>query len=101
MLNRVTENGTRVLVALRNGRVLHGYAIMNAVKTDTAVLVPIGSLYRTIAKLLGDGLIEEVASPMVDETDARRKYYRRTEEVGRAADRQIERYRVIVAAASG
>lgn len=56
----------------------HGYRIKQAVEErsgGTVTLDP-GSLYRTIAKLLDDGVVEEVAAPAEDgESDARRRYY--------------------------
>lgn len=56
----------------------HGYRIKQAVEErsgGTVTLDP-GSLYRMVAKLLEDGLVEEVASPPGEEDgDARRRYY--------------------------
>ena len=98
-LPQLSENGTRILVAL-SGRNLHGYGIMKQVDKDTQVRIPIGSLYRTIAKLLKDELIEECHAPInADTEDERRKYYRNTTLGEHALDAQIARYRSIVSAA--
>jgi DNA-binding PadR family transcriptional regulator len=54
----------------------HGYRVKQAVeeRSGGAVTLDPGSLYRTIAKLLDDGLVEEVPSPEQDD-DPRRRYY--------------------------
>lgn len=56
----------------------HGYRIKQDVEahSDGTVTLDPGSLYRTIARLLDDGVLEEVAPP-VDEADddPRRRYY--------------------------
>lgn len=96
----LSENATRILVAL-SGRQLHGYGIMKQVQKDTDVRIPIGSLYRTIAKLIKDGLIEETPAPKnIDSEDERRKYYRTTAIGERAYREQIIRYQTIINAAS-
>lgn len=56
----------------------HGYRIKQAVeeRSDGAVTLDPGSLYRTIAKLLDDGVVEEVSAPAeTGENDPRRRYY--------------------------
>ncbi len=99
-LPQLSENGTRILVAL-SGRNLHGYGIMKQVQKDTDVRIPIGSLYRTIAKLLKDGLIEECATPAnADTEDERRRYYRNTGFGERAINAQVSRYLAIANAAA-
>lgn len=69
---------------------LYGYAIMKAVEVESggAVTPEIGSLYRVLARLMGDGLIEEEAPPEEEEVHPgrARKYYRLTER-GRAVAR--------------
>lgn len=69
---------------------LYGYAIMKAVEEESggAVAPEIGSLYRVLARLMGEGLVEEAPSPADDEVHPgrARKYYRLTER-GRAAAR--------------
>lgn len=63
-----------ILLALAGGS-LHGYGIMKHVELDTAgeVTLEIGSLYRLLARLVGEGLIDHV-----DSADDRRRYYRIT-----------------------
>lgn len=77
----LTQAGFLVLLALASGET-HGYAVMGFVEqaTDGKVRLPPGTLYRTIARLLAEGLVEEIEG--VDPGaphDARRRYYRLTE----------------------
>lgn len=72
-----------VLVALSE-RPLHGYGIMKAVERDSGgkVSVEIGSLYRILDRLSGEGLLAEADAPddAPDDTRGRpRRYYRLTE----------------------
>lgn len=72
-----------VLVALSEGP-LHGYGIMKAVERDSGgkVSVEIGSLYRILDRLGGEGLLAEADAPedAPDDTRGRpRRYYRLTE----------------------
>ncbi len=56
----------------------HGYRIKQDVeaRSDGTVTLDPGSLYRTIAKLLDDGVLEEVAPPENEaDDDPRRRYY--------------------------
>jgi DNA-binding PadR family transcriptional regulator len=77
-----------ILVALA-GDDLHGYAIMQDVtaRTDGALKLSAGTLYRSIQRMLEQGLIAEVsARPAPELDDERRRYYRITP-FGRAAAR--------------
>jgi len=77
-----------ILVALA-GDDLHGYAIMQEVtaRTDGALKLSAGTLYRSIQRILEQGLIAEVsARPAPELDDERRRYYRITP-FGRAAAR--------------
>ena len=59
----------------------HGYAIIQdiAVRTDGAIKLSAGTLYRSLQRMLDDGLIEETEDrPAPDEDDERRRYYRIT-----------------------
>ncbi len=70
-----------ILRALADGEERHGYALMEAVEAATGgkVLLPPGTLYRAIARMLDDGLIvEEAVRPAPDPEDERRRYYRIT-----------------------
>ena len=69
-----------ILVALA-GDDLHGYAIMREVaeRTGGALKLGAGTLYRSIQRMLDQGLITEVTTrpaPALD--DERRRYYRLT-----------------------
>ena len=59
---------------------MHGYAIMQELERRTggrATLLP-GSLYATIARMVSDGLLEEVALRREAVEDRRRRVYRLT-----------------------
>ena len=84
----------------------HGYALIQNIAERTAggVRLGAGTLYRTIQRMLEDGLIVELEErPDADEDDERRRYYRVTpfgREVARAeADRLADLVRL--ARASG
>jgi DNA-binding PadR family transcriptional regulator len=87
----LTPAGYQVLLALAAGRT-HGYAAMRFIEqvTGGAVRLGPGTLYRTIARLAADGLVEEADTDDTAEsaeTDARRRTYRLTP-LGRAAARR-------------
>jgi len=59
----------------------HGYAIIQDVaeSTDGAVRLSAGTLYRSLQRMLEQGLIDETGErPAPDEDDERRRYYRIT-----------------------
>ena len=58
----------------------HGYGIIQDVQARTggALRLSPGTLYRTIQRLLEDGLIEEPRKPSRSSRDPRRRYYRIT-----------------------
>jgi hypothetical protein len=58
----LTQAGFLVLLALASGEA-HGYAVMQFAEetTEGRVRLPPGTLYRTISRLLADGLVEEIA----------------------------------------
>jgi DNA-binding PadR family transcriptional regulator len=69
-----------ILLALADGDA-HGYRIRADVieRSNGALKLDPGSLYRLIARLSHDGLIDEAPSrPKPDEDDERRRYYRLT-----------------------
>jgi len=76
----LTPAAFQVLLALAAGEG-HGYAVMRFVEQVTAGSVRLGpgTLYRTIGRLLADGLVEEAegGDPAAPH-DARRRYYRLT-----------------------
>jgi DNA-binding PadR family transcriptional regulator len=98
----LTPAAFQVLLALAAGQA-HGYAVMRFVEQVTAGSVRLGpgTLYRTIGRLLADGLVEEAegGDPAAPH-DARRRYYRLTPlglEAARAEAALLER---LVAAAT-
>ena len=81
-----------ILLALAGGP-LHGYGIMKGVERDTAgeVTLEIGSLYRLLARLVTEGLID----PM-DGSDERRRYYRITAAGRKALKSEAARLATVV-----
>ena len=77
----LTPVAFEILLALADGE-QHGYSIMREVERrslDGVVLHP-GTLYRALARLLENGLIEELDDrPDPAHDDERRRYYRLTE----------------------
>src|SRR5438093_7639346 len=76
----LTRSAFEVLLALQAGAA-HGYAVMRFVDgiTDGAEAIPAGTLYRTLARLVADGLVEETGTADPDAPHAaRRRYYRLT-----------------------
>jgi DNA-binding PadR family transcriptional regulator len=76
----LTPAAFQVLLVLAAGEA-HGYAVMREVEELTAGTIRLGpgTLYRTIARLLADGLIEESDGTDPDAPhDARRRRYRLT-----------------------
>jgi len=84
-----------ILVALAD-RDRHGYSIMQDVdaRTGGKVRLSPGTLYRSVQRMLEQGLILETSErPAPDLDDERRRYYRMTpfgEAVARAELRRIE-----------
>ena len=74
----------------------HGYAIIQDVadRTDGAVRLSAGTLYRSIQRMLEQGLLEELRQrPAPEDDDERRRYYRITrfgEAVARAEARRLQ-----------
>jgi DNA-binding PadR family transcriptional regulator len=58
----------------------HGYAIIQDVESRTRgeLRLSAGTLYRSIARMLDQGLITEVTKRRTPADDARRRYYRLT-----------------------
>jgi DNA-binding PadR family transcriptional regulator len=69
-----------ILLALAEGP-RHGYAIIHdvAVRTEGALRLSAGTLYRSIQRMLEDGLLVEARErPVPKLDDERRRYYRIT-----------------------
>jgi DNA-binding PadR family transcriptional regulator len=72
----------------------HGYAIIGAIaaRTDGRVKIGAGTLYRSIQRMLEDGLVTEIDErPAPEEDDDRRRYYRITPFGRKAATAETER----------
>lgn len=73
----------------------HGYAIIQdvAARTSGAMRLSAGTLYRSIQRMLEQGLLEEVRErPAPEDDDERRRYYRITRfgtDVARAEVRRL------------
>ena len=85
-----------LVLALLDGE-QHGYALMRKVEelSDGAVSMGPGTLYGTINRLLGDGLIVEVDGPQAED-ERRRRYYRLTAAGERVAHEELARLRTLV-----
>lgn len=84
-----------ILVALADDD-RHGYAVIKDVEARTggSLKLSAGTLYRSIERMLGQGLIREVTSPAGEGDDERRRYYRITpfgRSVAMAEARRLER----------
>ena len=66
-----------ILLALSDGE-KHGYAIIQDVeeRTDGELRMSAGTLYRSIARMVEQGLIAEVTRRASKQDDPRRRYYR-------------------------
>jgi DNA-binding PadR family transcriptional regulator len=75
-----------ILLALAEAP-LHGYGLMKEVERESSgqVRLEIGSLYRLLARMVQDGLIEEA------EEDERRRYYRISRQGRRILRAEAER----------
>src|SRR5215470_17944836 len=84
----ITPAVFQIMVALADGE-MHGYGIMQDVDrvTNGETKLGPGTLYRSIQRMVVDGLIEELAISLDDQADDdRRRYYRLTPK-GRAVAR--------------
>jgi len=83
-----------ILVALAEGD-RHGYAVIQevAARTGGKVRLSAGTLYRSIQRMVEDGLLVEVRErPTPEDDDERRRYYRITpfgDAVARAEARRL------------
>ena len=69
-----------ILMALAEGD-QHGYAIVQAIaeRTDGRVRIGPATLYRSLQRMLEDGLVVEIDErPAPEDDDERRRYYRIT-----------------------
>jgi DNA-binding PadR family transcriptional regulator len=90
-----------ILVALADGE-RHGYAIMQEVelRTEGKTRIGPGTLYRSIQRLMEDGLITESDErPALEMDDERRRYYRITDLGYRVAVAEARRLSELVSMA--
>lgn len=75
----LTPVAFEILLAL-GGEERHGYAIMRDIeeRTEGAVNLHAGTLYRALSRLVDRGLLEELDERPEPDEDERRKYYRIT-----------------------
>ena len=91
-----------LLLALLGGE-NHGYALMQVVEeqSDGAVRMGPGTLYGTLSRLLGDGLIIETTAQRSPDGNERRRYYRLTAQGDRVARVELGRLRTLVSRFNG
>jgi len=87
-----------ILMALADGD-RHGYAIIQDVagRTNGTLRLSAGTLYRSIQRLLEEGLIAELRErPAPEDDDERRRYYRLTSFGGAVARAEVLRLSELV-----
>jgi len=80
----------------------HGYGIMRDVEERSGgeLVLQTGALYRTLRRMLGDGLIQECDAPSRTEiSDVRRRYYRPTRFGVAVLNAEVDRMSKLVRAA--
>ena len=80
----------------------HGYAIIQAIaeRTDRRIRLSAGTLYRSIHRMLEQGLVVEIDQrPRPEDDDERRRYYRITPLGRKAARAEARRLADLVALA--
>ena len=90
-----------LLHALADGE-RHGYALIRELedRTDGAVRLEAGNLYRVVRRLLDDGLLAESGRrPAPDQDDERRRYYAITPFGRRVLAAELGRLRALVSLA--
>src|SRR2546426_3294930 len=89
-----------ILLSLAAGE-RHGYGIIQDIEARGETAVPdVGTMYRALARMLENRLIEAAARrPAPDAADERRNYYRITDAGRRAARAQARRLEALTRAA--
>ncbi len=89
----------QILLSLAGGE-RHGYGIIQDAREMGGAVPDIGTLYRALARILDQGLIETAdARPAPDATDERRNYYRITDAGLRVAKAEARRLDTLTRAA--
>ena len=95
------SNWLHILLSLA-GAEQHGYGIMRDVEERSGgeLVLQTGALYRTLRRMLGDGLIQECDAPSRTEiSDGRRRYYRPTRFGVAVLNAEVDRMSKLVRAA--
>ena len=89
-----------ILLSLAAGE-RHGYGIIQDIEARGETAVPdVGTMYRALARMLENGLIQEGARrSAADASDERRNYYRITDVGRRAAQAEARRLEALIRAA--
>jgi DNA-binding PadR family transcriptional regulator len=92
MSTEVRETTFLILASLAGGA-QHGYGIMREVReiSDGRVLLRAGTLYTALDRLVGEGLIAEAGTEVVD--GRLRRYYEITDEGATVLDEAVQRVR--------
>ena len=98
----LTPAASHILLALADGE-KHGYAIMREVESlsDGTLTMGPGTLYGSIKRMLGAGLVEETENrPDPELDDQRRRYYQLTGLGERVLSAEMTRLEAMVRAAA-
>ncbi len=100
MAERPTPVETHVLIALKGGA-SYGYALMQEIeaRSEGELTPDIGSMYRTLARLMEREWVSEAPAPDDAETSTRgrpRRYYGLTETGAEALRAQLHRMRAMI-----
>jgi DNA-binding PadR family transcriptional regulator len=88
-----------ILLSLAGGE-RHGYGIIQDIEARGETSVPdVGTMYRALARMVENRLIQAVRKPASDAGDERRNYYRITEAGRRVARTEARRLEVLMRAA--
>jgi DNA-binding PadR family transcriptional regulator len=89
-----------ILLSLASGE-RHGYGIIQDIESRGETAVPdVGTLYRALARMVENGLIEGASRrPAPDADDERRNYYRITADGWRIARAEARRLETLMRAA--
>jgi len=89
-----------ILLSLALGE-RHGYGIIQDIERRGETAVPdVGTMYRALARMLENGLIEPATRrPASDADDERRNYYRITSSGRQAAKAEVRRLEALMRAA--
>ena len=98
---RFSDPSLLVMSSLADGP-KHGYAMTKDIQRFAGVTLGPGTLYGSIGRMMGAGLIRESAKRVDPEMDDERRIYYELTGAGRAAlEAELKRYRGVVAVAEG